>query len=406
VSTRIWLHRTTRFALLGLLLGGSLAAYVQETPLKGTQVQTPNASQATNLSNPGPPRLPSLNVQVARATKEGQVEEVRTLLLAGGSPNWALWWAAMWGRADVAELALQFGPALTGQNDLPRELATDDLGKRALAAALASSNKGFSEQNLKGKRGDGFNEIIALLLDHGVAAETPNDLGMTPLMEAAMFGNAKATTILLEHGAKPDRESPRGSTALREAAFFGHGAVVEELLKAGASADLADEKKATPLLNACCAGSEEALALLTGAASDAWSWIKGPRGKDYLLAVKALIKADADVNASAKNGVTALMAASRAGDIAIVKELLDAGAGLHDADDLGRTALMAAVQSGKVPLVVLLLERGADAKVVALDGTTALVLAKRGKDPEMVRVLKTALECKEPAEPGQPAASK
>ncbi len=357
--------------------------------LAGAQDVQPPASQEPEAQGVQQARVPSAKGQLLRAARDGQVEEVRALLMAGGDANQALWMASMSGQAQVAALALEFGAKLTGP---------DELGQRCLRQALFNSNEGERKKFPKLAKGDGYDEIIALLLDHGVSPDAPNDLGFTPLMEAAIWGNAKAASLLLAHGAKPDREAPDGGTALNSASLLGHGEVVEELVKAGASVEPPAKDGTTPILMAACAGSEEALSYLMATPSKGWWWIKTPKGNTYLLAVKTLIKANADVNAAAKNGVTALMAASRAGDVAIVKELLDAGAALHDADGKGRTALMAAVSSGSVPLVQLLLERGADPKAVALDGATALSLAKRGKSPEMVRLIQRATDPKAPEE--------
>lgn len=361
-----------------MLLTLSFLAGAQEAPQPVPQ--EPEAQGAQQARTPGP------KSQLARAARDGQVEEVRALLMAGGNPNLAFTTAVLFGQADIVKMAIEFGAKLTGDRDP---------GVQALRTALSFSDKS-TQQMLKSKPGNGYDEIIAILLDHGVPADSTDDLGMPLLITASLAGNAKAAQLLLDHGAKPDKGPQSGGTPLACAALYGHGTIVELLLKAGASVNLRDESEQVPLSLAACAGSHESWALLEGRAVSDFSWDKGRHGKDYSLAVKALIKANADVNATAKNGVTALMAASRAGDLAIVKELLDAGAALHDADDKGRTALMAAVSSGAVPLVQLLLERGADPKAVALDGTTALSLAKRGKSPEMVRLIGQALE-KKPA---------
>ena len=57
----------------------------------------------------------------------------------------------MWGRAEVAALALEFDAVLMGP---------DNLGQRTLSMVLGCSNKGLREGNLRTKASDGFDEII------------------------------------------------------------------------------------------------------------------------------------------------------------------------------------------------------------------------------------------------------
>ncbi len=57
-------------------------------------------------------------------------------------------------------------------------------------------------------------EVMQLLLDHSayIDAESPN--GSTPLMMAAMYGNAKAVDLLLQAGADPRLKNSLGLSAL------------------------------------------------------------------------------------------------------------------------------------------------------------------------------------------------
>jgi len=338
---------------------------------------------------------PSLNRQLIQAVARGQVDEVSALLTAGADPTWPLLIAAKNGQAEIFKLLMAHGARLTG---------TDNLGMRALGMALYSSNAQVQERDAKkqtprwtenkglGPNGGGHDEIIKVILEHGVPADSPNELGMTLLMEATMYGNEAAVTLLLDHGARVDAElKDGGGTALFHAAMLGHGTIVELLLVAGASPNKVDETKATPLLVAACSGNADASALALGGEAKGYGFVDRIRGNEYGRAVRALLKANADVNAAGKREVTPLMAASVAGDLGIVASLLDAGANPNLRNPEGRTALMFAAKVGKAPLVELLLSEGADPKAVALDGKTALSFAKAGKSRETIRLLQKAI---------------
>jgi ankyrin repeat protein len=70
-------------------------------------------------------------------------------------------------------------------------------------------------------------------LQAGMAPDRADSTGMTPLMLAAMQGDAAMTALLLKHGADPNRKGPRGNLQAY-AGFGGNAKVVELLTKAGA----------------------------------------------------------------------------------------------------------------------------------------------------------------------------
>ncbi|MEY4636259.1 MAG: hypothetical protein RJA55_2057 [Acidobacteriota bacterium] len=100
-------------------------------------------------------------------------------------------------------------------------------------------------------------------------------------------------------------------------------------------------------------------------------------------AVKALLKAGADVNAAQGDGMTALHWAATNGDAAMAQMLLAAGANVRATTRLGGiTPLHLATQGGQAQVAAALLAAGADATLTTTTGATPLMLAARSGNTE------------------------
>lgn len=106
-------------------------------------------------------------------------------------------------------------------------------------------------------------------------------------------------------------------------------------------------------------------------------------------AVRSLLRAGADTNASAGDGMTALHWAADAGHLEIAKILMYAGANVDAATRLGNyTPLHLAARQGHGPLVEALLEGGADADATTTSGgSTALHFSAGSGSAEAVTAL-------------------
>jgi len=278
------------------------------------------------------------------------------------------------------------------------------------------------------------------LLDKGL---NPNAIGpqkMTPLLDAALIGSARAMKLLLERGAQVDAQNSSGYTALiysrgdmektrllldrgANVKLFGTGAppvggemsalmqaanrkggaaVVRELLAKGADVHTGDSVGFTALHGAAAVGDVETMTLLIEKGADVNAPSMANLGFTPLInavmsrettAVKLLLSKGAKVNAATatdkppmvKNGKidlggeTALHFAVPYGPPELVKVLLDAGADVNAKNIQGMTPLMWAVASDyqNPEIIRMLLARGADPKIKSRDGQTALDLAKR-----------------------------
>ena len=118
-------------------------------------------------------------------------------------------------------------------------------------------------------------------------------------MIAAGNGWSDVVAVLLEAGASVDASPDSGETALAQAAMSGHLEIVESLLAAGATVDAATKDGWTPLMLAA---------------------------DEFGDVVRRLLLAGADVAAASDKGETALHAAASATDQSIVRALLEHGA--------------------------------------------------------------------------------
>jgi hypothetical protein len=69
------------------------------------------------------------------------------------------------------------------------------------------------EAPLGGVAFKGYEEIAAMLLQHGADIDADNGVGMTPIMFAAMFGRTKMVEHLQAHGASLRRRDRPGVSA-------------------------------------------------------------------------------------------------------------------------------------------------------------------------------------------------
>lgn len=183
-------------------------------------------------------------------------------------------------------------------------------------------------------------EIISLLLNHGasllVKCGSVSALNLAELISPmkalisehlrsldkklivmAENGNTASVIDLLKLGANANAENDRGESVLLLAARSGHLEVVKVLLASGARVNQ-QNCDSTPLIDAC--------------------W------KGHLSVVQCLVEANADIQATQKDGSQALHHATSYGRNEIVSFLLAQGAPIDATDKLGRTALMIAAK--------------------------------------------------------------
>ncbi len=239
--------------------------------------------------------------------------------------------------------------------------------------------------------------MMRVLVEHGADVNAANQDGITPLMWAA--GELDKVRLLLDKGAKADARSVLGPTPLLFAATYaGNAEVARLLIKNGASVADKDLFQETALTSACKRGDAELAAILIEAGADVHSGGRCPldwaseEGNFETLA--CLLKHGAGTNRDHLNG--ALVSATMRGPTEAVRLLLENGADPNTSPRVGPfghlTPLMGAAYSATsgADAVKLLLEKGADVKAKTSSGATALSLARKTGNAQVIELLEKA----------------
>ena len=254
---------------------------------------------------------------------------------------------AVAGAAWIVGLTLLAAPAHAAAVDDPALLAAAKRGDHEAVGALiaqgadvgAAQPDGTTALHWAAHRGD--LESVRALLDAGADVAATSRYGIAPLWLAAEDGHASVVAALLEAGADPDTtRGDSGEAVLMIAARGGHAGVLRELISHGAEVNRQEAVRRQSAL----------------------MWAAAERHPE---AVQVLAGAGADLEARSSTGITALLFAVRAGDIATTGALLDAGA-----DPTATVPVQEHHFDGWA-----LRGGGDDPSAIAPDGTTALTLA-------------------------------
>jgi len=108
------------------------------------------------------------------------------------------------------------------------------------------------------------------------------------------------------------------------------------------------------------------------------------------IAVQALIKQKADVNAAQPDGATAIQWAAYRNDLELADILIAAGANVKLANKDGATPMSLASINGSAPMMGKLIKAGADPNELDAHGETPLMFAARNGNVEAIKVLLAA----------------
>jgi len=248
---------------------------------------------------------------LAEAAMRREMGQVITLLSTDNKPDVdafgsqgtaALHWVVRYGDAATLEWLLGAGADV----NLPNQF-----GQRPLQLAIAN----------------GHPALVQRLLEAGADPGAPDLAGEPPLFLAAALGDLASIEYLLAAGAAVDGSDPmQGQTALMVAARSGQHAAVAALLAAGADVNR------QALTTSTAAGDEDFLppSIIPGTLTQGVGIIRGGWPEHGIRQPQAGAK-------------TALLYATRLGDLALVQQLVAAGADLEQADANGITPLLNAI---------------------------------------------------------------
>jgi ankyrin repeat protein len=317
-------------------------------------------------------------------------------------PHWAV------GAALVAALAL------AGAVDAatPPLVAAMKSGDRATALELARDKSAVLAAEADGTtalhwavRGDDL-ELVDRLLHNGADVQAANRYGVTPIHLAAVNGNAAMLERLIKAGANPNAAGADGETALMTVARGGHVDAAESLLKHGATVDARETWHGqTALMWAAAQGHPAMIRALVAHGADVnarsnvepWErqvtaeprdkWLP-PGGLTPLLfaaregcveCISVLAELGANVNATAPDGISAIVIALINGHYDVAGAAIEAGTDVNLLDYVGRGALYAAIDFNTMPASNRPAPHVIDDKLSALD--VARMLLERGANP-------------------------
>ena len=206
----------------------------------------------------------------------------------------------------------------------------------------------------------------------------------TPLMLAAVFGQAEAAKALMEAGAKLDLKNKDGSSALMTAAFLCHPEIVQALLDKGADKNITNNTGSTALqsVEGPFGNVQFVYDIINGLVFQPaglpldYQRIKATRPRIAELLRQSGGKAAGPAGAGAGNLQVDIFKAAADGNLEALKQHLAAGTDLDQRSPQDQsTPLMLAALFGQAEAAKALMEAGAKVDLKNNDGNTALNMA-------------------------------
>ncbi len=261
-----------------------------------------------------------------------------------------LWLATVYGSLRVVQVLLDAGAKFDGSHE------RFPLGPQGLDAI----HRHVSGRSVLGAASAlGHVDIMKAFLAAGAEIDFSDSFHKTALVYASEFGKLEAIRTLLAAGANINLQRYE-KTALGYAVAFNQIEAVDELIAAGADPNTGPDDTGYPKP----------------------LWVASSKG--LVTIVKALLRANADIEARGPNNETPLIAACDRARLSVARELLAAGAEVNARTSDNQTALMRAISYGNPHVFNELLAAGADVTVRDAFDQTALALVICGRKTVMM----------------------
>ena len=233
--------------------------------------------------------------------------------------------------------------------------------------------------------------LIESYLDDDGDPDATDPNGVTMLHVCAGHGHTNLVELLIDRGANVSVSAKGGMTPIAFAAQTGRKAVVEMLLAAGADPNLRETRLSYTALD-WARGNEHAEICSILQAHGAQPSGTLPQGiidaaqRGDVPAVLRMLDQGVDVNDRA-DSLRLLHLAIAARKPKLVDALIDRGASVQATNKNGISPIIAASGMNQPSVVTKLLEAGADPDLAAQGGITALSVTRERGHQEVVRIL-------------------
>ena len=244
-------------------------------------------------------------------------------------------------------------------------------------------------------------EVLQSVIDLGADVNVTSKQNCSALMLASKKGNEDAINVLLGAGADQANEDVNGDSWIH---YFVRGDcnkdVLRLIIQLGANVNAKNKMNCTALMLASKKGNEDAMNVLLSAGADqANEDVNGDSLIHYAIdgdcskeVLQSVIELGADVNATNKQNVTALMLASNKGNIDAMNVLISAGANKTMEDANGESWIHYAVRGDcREEILKSIIELGADVNTRNRQNCTALMLTSKKGNTNAMNVLINAI---------------
>ena len=223
-------------------------------------------------------------------------------------------------------------------------------------------------------------EMTGMLLSAGAGASLANQSGATPMLLAAMNGNARILERLIQAGADPNAPvSGTGDTSLMMAARTGKVDAVRVLLDHGAKVNAKETwGGTTALMWAVSERHPEVAKLLVERGADVnakSNFVPSASGRGFEGTSAVPPKPGQTIEEFASGWMTPLMFAAREDDLESARILLQASADVNAVGGDGKDALALALFNGSYAVASLLIDSRANVNHADAQGFTPLFWA-------------------------------